>query len=138
MFCPADSGHLKLSLIICAWITLREEPLKAKFMIVIAALVLSATSVYAQERVTIVSAASGMCLDVPNANLDDNIPINQFGCDGSLEQTFILEDRNDGFANIIASHSGKCLEVPGGRVQPNLQIVQRSCNDTREQGFLLR
>ena len=85
----------------------------------------------------IVIGHSQKCLDVPNGSLDDNIPLNQFQCDNSPEQSFALVNVGGGYYSIMASHSGKCLDVPNAMIDDNIPINQTQCDNSPEQSFKL-
>ena len=83
----------------------------------------------------VVIGHSQKCLDVPNGSMDDNIPLNQFQCDGSPEQNFALVNVGSGYYSIVASHSGKCLDVPNAMMDDNISINQTQCDRSPEQRF---
>lgn len=86
----------------------------------------------------LVSTQTGKCLDVPGGSTENNVGINQFQCDNSNEQSFLLKPAGGDHYNIIARHSGMCIDVPAGSLDDNVQIQQFQCDGSDEQKFAVR
>ena len=85
----------------------------------------------------IVIGHSTQCVDLPNGEQGENIPINQYPCDGSTEQGFAVVAAANGYYNIKSSRSGKCLTILNSSMADNDPLVQNSCNGSASQSFSL-
>lgn len=85
----------------------------------------------------IVTGHSKQCLDVPNGDLGENIPIMQFTCDGTPQQAFAVIPAGNGYYSIKSGVSGKCLTTENRHTADNVAIVQHSCDRTASQLFSL-
>lgn len=85
----------------------------------------------------IVIGHSTQCVDLPNGDLGENVPINQFPCDGSPEQGFAVAPAANGYYNIKSGRSGKCLTILNSSTADNISVVQSSCNGSASQSFSL-
>lgn len=59
----------------------------------------------------LVARHSNKCVDVRDNSSANNARVEQFTCNGGLNQQWRLEDAGDGYYRILAQHSGKCLDV---------------------------
>ena len=89
----------------------------------------------AQELFRIQSNASQKCFDIPNGNRSNNIPLNQFRCDGSPEQNFYIRETGGGYANVISASTGKCMDIPNGSTLNGIGVNQFECDGSAEQQF---
>jgi len=80
---------------------------------------------------------SQKCVDLPDGNLNDNVTINQFQCDGSPQQVFTVVVAANNYYNIISGRSGKCLNVWNGAMADNTPVTQSQCDLSPQQGFSL-
>jgi hypothetical protein len=75
---------------------------------------------------------SGLCVDVPDARVDDQVPVQQFTCNGGLNQSWLplhTNGRLDGAqVSIVSENSGKCLDIPGFSMADHAIIQQYTCN----------
>lgn len=85
----------------------------------------------------IVIGHSTQCVDLPNGDQRDNVPINQYPCDGSPEQGFAVVTAANGYYSVKASASGKCLTILNGSMADNAALGQNSCNGAASQNFSL-
>lgn len=87
----------------------------------------------------LINTASGLCIDVPNGDRNDGTIIQQFPCNNSSEQSYLLSQAQNlnnqmvisGPINI--SHSGKCIDA---RFRPYLR--QFACNNSANQNFQIK
>jgi hypothetical protein len=79
---------------------------------------------------TIRSLSSGKCLDVPDGDPSNNVPINQFRChEGPNQQWRFVPEVDEfgeltGFFTIVNQATGGCIDVPNGS-QDSGQFVQQ-------------
>ena len=85
----------------------------------------------------IIAGHSNKCMNIPNASMDDNYPVTQSTCDGSLQQSFTIIPNGVGSYYIATGHSQKCFDVPGASYNNNEQINQFECDGSPEQTFAL-
>jgi streptogrisin C len=83
----------------------------------------SATGAY-----QVISATTGMCLDVAGASLDNGALVNQFPCHGGTNQRWRLTIASDGAETLTAEHSGKCLDVPNSNRDAGVAVQQFTCH----------
>jgi hypothetical protein len=109
---------------------------------VLGTLVASASTAYAgtpgvvfeSPGFTLVSAHSGLCLDVPGASHDNNVVLQQLPCSGGKSQTW----RYWTIAQRIESiESGKCMDVRAGSTQSGVPVQQLTCNAGTNQKWTL-
>ncbi|WP_415109665.1 RICIN domain-containing protein [Hyphomonas sp.] len=91
----------------------------------------------AQGSGTIIIGHSRSCIDLPNGDVNDNVPITQFQCDGTPQQAFAVVPAGTGIYNIKSSVSGKCLTVYNASTFDNAPITQSTCSGTANQAFSL-
>ncbi|PTL71204.1 carbohydrate-binding protein [Rathayibacter caricis DSM 15933] len=73
---------------------------------------------------SIVSAASGECLDVPGHSVTPSTPVTIYDCSGASNQRWRLGV--DG--TIVGVESGLCLDVAGYSVAPGTTVQTYTCN----------
>jgi hypothetical protein len=105
--------------------------------IVLAVLISTEVSSAQAATTTILIGHSQKCLDVPNGDQADNVPINQYQCDNSQEQQFSFKNIGNGYYNIISASTGKCIDVPNGSTEDYVGINQYQCDNSAEQAFSL-
>lgn len=76
---------------------------------------------------SIVSRASGKCLDINKASLLDGAAVIQYSCTGAANQLFLLRSTALGL-QLVAQHSKKCITVEDGLQGSGL--VQGACTTT--------
>ena len=87
------------------------------------------------EAATLVRRGSGKCLDVSARGVADGTKIQQWTCNQTPAQTFLLDDRGNGEFRLINPNSGKCVDVTGNGRSDGTQIQLWSCNDAGAQKF---
>ncbi|MGW4028649.1 RICIN domain-containing protein [Streptomyces sp. NPDC004838] len=69
---------------------------------------------------------SGKCLDVRGGSQNDGAIIQQYRCNGTAAQTWVLHGVTGGF-EIRALNSGKCVDVKGASKADYAAVVQYRC-----------
>jgi hypothetical protein len=87
------------------------------------------------ETVTLVRRGSGKCLDVSARGVADGTKIQQWTCNETPAQTFLVDDRGNGEVRLINPNSGKCVDVTGNGVSDGTQIQLWGCHDGGAQRF---
>jgi hypothetical protein len=85
--------------------------------------------------VTLVRRGSEKCLDVAARGTADGTKIQQWLCNDTPAQDFVLEDFGDSKVRLVNPNSGKCMDVAGGGVQDGTQVQLWTCNGTGAQAF---
>ncbi|MEY9877232.1 S-formylglutathione hydrolase FrmB [Streptacidiphilus sp. MAP12-33] len=75
-------------------------------------------------------ATQGLCLDVRNGAFLDNTPVQVYGCNGSVAQSWTV-----GFGSTVRS-MGKCLDVSGGGTTNGTGVDLYACNGTGAQNWV--
>jgi poly(3-hydroxybutyrate) depolymerase len=106
-----------------------------KKLLSFAVLMSSISSVYALEdgRYNIVSALSGMYLDVAGKSTTDGANIVQWSNTGGTNQQFDIKSLGDGTYSIRPAHSGKSLDVSGWNSSDGAKLQQWTYNGTDNQ-----
>lgn len=91
---------------------------------------------------TIRSVSSRKCLDVPDGNPADQVPINQFACNGGANQQWRFIPVNEfgqmtNFFEIVNQATGKCIDVPDASRQSAQPIQQFTPNGGSNQMWKL-
>ena len=83
------------------------------------------------NKQAIKSRQNNECIDVYQANKDDGIAVDTYGCHGGDNQKWTYDAKR----RLVAKHSGKCLDIPGpGAKQPKgTRVRQWDCNDGANQ-----
>ncbi len=100
-----------------------------------AVLISSVSCVHALEdgRYSIVSALSGMYLDVKGKSTDDGANVIQWSNNGGTNQQFDIKSLGDGTYSIRPAHSGKSLDVSGWNANDGANLQQWTYNGTDNQ-----
>jgi Ricin-type beta-trefoil lectin domain-like len=80
-----------------------------------------------------VSRNSGLCLDVPGASTANSVQLQQYTCNGTAAQSFLLFPAT--YVSVVNRNSGKCVDVRGGGTANGTAIQQYDCNGTNAQKF---
>lgn len=73
------------------------------------------------------------CLDVPGFDRADHVPLQMFGCNGGLNQRWLVRFDFAGFAILESKSTGKCLDVPS-----ETSVQQFRCHGGDNQRWQLR
>ena len=106
-----------------------------KKLLSFAVLMSSVASVHALEdgRYNIVSALSGMYLDVTGKSTDDGANVIQWSNNGGTNQQFDIKSLGDGTYSIRPAHSGKSLDVSNWNPNDGAELQQWTYNGTDNQ-----
>ncbi|GAA0931196.1 RICIN domain-containing protein [Virgisporangium aurantiacum] len=85
-----------------------------------------------------VNGATGLCITVAGAAVEDNARVQQEPCGDAPHQRWALFLDADGSASFGAQHSGRCLDVQGGGTAPGTPVQQFGCNGTPAQRWFLQ
>lgn len=94
-------------------------------------------AVLAPMVVTITSRHSGKCVDVNAGGFYDGANIQQWTCNGSPAQRFIMQSLGDNRFQFMNLGSGKCIDVSRSSIYDGANIQQWTCNGTLAQTFMV-
>ncbi len=77
---------------------------------------------------TIVSDASGKCLDVPSGSGNNKVQIQIWTCNANPWQYWDFLDAGNGFSLIENTYTGKCLSILGNNTADGAAVIQYTCN----------
>jgi hypothetical protein len=79
--------------------------------------------------VNIVSARSGMCLDVFNGTTDNGATVISWPCrtTDNLNQQWQVVGSTDTYFKVVNRKSGRCLDVFNGSIQQQERLIQWDC-----------
>ena len=77
--------------------------------------------------VQLVNGATGKCLDVLGASVDNGAAAVQSTCGTAASQQWQLRDAGGGYVNLVARHSGKCLDVLNRLTTDGAALGQWTC-----------
>lgn len=86
---------------------------------------------------TVVSRATGKCLDVSGASTADGADVRQWTCDGSAKQRWRVEDRGDDTSRLVNVSSGKVLDTADCSAADGADLRQWTWLDNTCQRFRL-
>jgi len=79
----------------------------------------------------LISNLNGRCIDVPNANFNDGVQLQMWGCNGSAAQKW-------NFVNgTLQTSNNKCMDVAGGSTASGTVIQIANCSGNPAQQFVL-
>ncbi|MCU1279302.1 MAG: Chitinase [bacterium] len=81
----------------------------------------------------LVRAGSGKCLDVNAAGTADGTNIQQWTCNGTGAQSWVVEDQGGGYAQLRNPHSNECVDVSGASNSDGANVQLWTCNGTAAQ-----
>lgn len=87
------------------------------------------------QPTTLVRQGSGKCLDVDGAGRANGTKIQQWACNGTAAQRFVLEDRGSGNYRLRNPNSDKCLDVAAGGTANGTKIQLWTCSSSGNQKF---
>ncbi|WP_320065963.1 RICIN domain-containing protein [Micromonospora sp. RTGN7] len=84
--------------------------------------------------VSIVNRASGMCLDVPGGSTENKLQVQQYNCNGAVNQQWeYLPGAYAGFGQLRNVASQKCLDVRATSTSIGAVVQQYICMDVPNQ-----
>lgn len=83
----------------------------------------------------LVRAGSGKCLDVTAAGTANGTKLQQWACNGTAAQSFVLDDRGGGVVRLVSSGAQKCVDVKGNGGANGTQVQLWSCHGGGAQRF---
>ncbi len=98
---------------------------------------LASQHAFAQSTTTINGVATGQCMDVYGASVDNGAAVTQYPCRGSTNQQWRVNAAG-GYVSLSAVHSGQCIDIYGGSTAAGAQAVQWPCHGRANQQFSLR
>jgi pectin methylesterase-like acyl-CoA thioesterase len=82
---------------------------------------------------TMASGASGKCIDVVGASMDNSALLVQVACNASAgDQQWKAVARSGGQFNLANGNSGRCIDVPSASTTSGTQLQQYGCGDGTE------
>ncbi|HEX8626640.1 MAG TPA: nucleoside hydrolase-like domain-containing protein [Catenuloplanes sp.] len=81
----------------------------------------------------LVNGATGKCLDVLGASVDNGGAAVQSTCGTATSQQWQLRDAGEGYVNLVARHSGKCLDVLNRALTDGAALAQWTCGTRTNQ-----
>ncbi len=75
------------------------------------------------------------CLDVNAAGTSDGTIVQEWDCNGTVAQSFRVDDLGGGLSRLVNPNSGKCVDVSGAGTADGTQIQLWDCNGSGAQSF---
>lgn len=99
----------------------------------------SFSSVFSLRSSTVIirNAATSQCIDVEGASREPGARVQQYPCNNTDAQKFLLWNTGRGDYHLINLASGWCLDVPGNSKNPGVGLQQYPCNHSNAQKFNL-
>jgi hypothetical protein len=95
----------------------------------------SSSSKLSADSMTLVRKGSGKCLDVNGAGKTDGTKIQQWTCNGTAAQDWVLDDRGGGVFRLLNPNSGKCAALASSSNANGTGIQLASCTTSSAQKF---
>jgi hypothetical protein len=80
----------------------------------------------------------GLCVDVQGASQQDAAAVQQYACNGSDAQRWVLVNVANDVYELRSAASGKCLDVKGGSSANGAALQQYTCNGTAAQRWAVK
>ena len=80
----------------------------------------------------------GSCLDVQNGGTANRTPLQEWSCNATGAQSFVVEDAGGGAVYLVNPQSGKCVDVSGRGTGDGTKIELFTCNQTSAQTFAIQ
>lgn len=81
---------------------------------------------------------AGLCVDVQGASQQDGAPVQQYTCNGSDAQRWVIANVANDVYELRSAASGKCLDVKGGSTANGAALQQYTCNGTAAQRWAVK
>jgi hypothetical protein len=86
----------------------------------------------------VVARNSGKCMDVDARGTANGTNIQQYTCNGTGAQAFVVRTQSDGSINLVNVNSGKCVDATRSGLADGTNIQLYACNGTAAQRFQRR
>lgn len=90
------------------------------------------------KRYSLISLASGHCLDLVNGSTTSGANIQQWSCNGTPAQDWTPTRSPDGTYTLKVAASSQCLTVAGGSAEPGADVEQRPCDGSSAQAWSIK
>jgi chitinase len=84
---------------------------------------------------TIQSAYDSKCVDINAASTADGAQVQQYACNGTGAQSFVVSDQGSGWYKILNSNSGKVIDIAAASTADGAKVQQYTDNGTGAQRF---
>ena len=84
---------------------------------------------------TIKSAYDSKCVDINAASTANSAQVQQFTCNGTAAQSFIVSDQGSGWYKILNGNSGKAIDIASASTTDGANVQQYTDNGTGAQRF---
>jgi len=84
---------------------------------------------------TIQSAYDSKCVDINTASTADGAQVQQYACNGTGAQSFVVSDQGSGWYKILNSNSGKVVDIAAASTADGAKVQQYTDNGTGAQRF---
>ena len=88
-------------------------------------------------RYTLISFATGGCLDVAGKDMNAGANVQQYPCNAGRNQQWRLAPIGDGAYRVFAAHSDLCLDVKAADTRAGANVQQYPCHDGDNQAWRL-
>lgn len=78
---------------------------------------------------------SGRCLDVVAGSTANGARVQQWDCNGGLQQAWLLDSLSVGYFRLINVKSGKCMDIRNVSTADGAWVQQWDCNGGNQQRF---
>lgn len=85
-----------------------------------------------------VTVNPGTCLDAVNAGVTDGTELEEWGCNASAAQAFILDDVGSGAVRIVDRAAQKCVAPTGTSNDSGTKLVLAPCDGSERQKYTLK
>jgi hypothetical protein len=85
-----------------------------------------------------VTVDPGACLDVTGAGTSDGTLLEEWSCNASAAQSFIVPDAGSGNVHLVAATAQKCIEPVGGGTGNGTKIQLAKCDGSAAQTYTLK
>jgi hypothetical protein len=84
---------------------------------------------------TIRSAYDGKCVDINAASAANSAQVQQYSCNGTGAQSFVVSDEGSGWYKILNTNSGKAIDIASASTANGANVQQYTDNGTGAQRF---
>jgi chitinase len=84
---------------------------------------------------TIVSAYDSKCVDINAASTANSAQVQQYACNGTGAQSFMVIDEGSGWYKVLNSNSGKAIDIASASTANGANVQQYTDNGTGAQRF---
>jgi chitinase len=87
---------------------------------------------------TITSAFSGKCVDIAVASTANSAQVQQYQCNGTGAQKFVVTNMGQGWYRLVNANSGKAIDIAAASTADGAKVQQYTDNGTGAQRFSIR